>query len=84
MWFHLQLIMSKETNNKIVDRYYKEMVRLGLKDRIGFYVTEDELKQLTWEDYYEDWYLWLNHHVSDIDHIDQLLTPQFFVIGSDV
>ena len=84
MWFHLQLIMSTETNNKIVDRYYKEMVRLGLKDRIGFYVTEDELKQITWEDYYEDWYLWLNHHVSDIDHIDQLLTPQFFVIGSDV
>ena len=83
MWFHLQLIMSVETNNKIIDRYYKEMVRLGLKDHIGFYVTRDELKQITWEDYYEDWYLWLVDYVQNIDELDQLMTPQFFVLGSD-
>lgn len=83
MWFHLQLIMSVETNNKIVDRYYKEMIRLGLKDRIGFYVTRDELKQITWDDYYEDWYLWLVDYVQNIDELDQLMTPQFFVLRSD-
>lgn len=82
MWFHLQLIMSTSTNNKIVDRYYDEMVRVGLKDRIGFYVTPDELKQISWKDYYDKWYLWVVDHVDDLTDIDQLLTPQFFVVGS--
>lgn len=80
MWLHLQLVKSKTINNKIVDTYYKELVRLGLKGRVGFYVTEPELNTIDWKKYSDNWYLWLNRHVSAIGEIDQLLTPQMFVV----
>lgn len=79
VWAHLCLPGSTVTNNRIIDAYAAELTRLGLKGRMGFYVTRNELKQISWDKYYEEWYLWLNDHIDDISQLDQLLTPQFFV-----
>ena len=81
MWLHLQLVKSKSINNSIVDAYYKELVRLGLKDRVGFYVSKAELDTIDWEKYKDTWYLWIRDNVESMTDIDQLLVPQFFVLG---
>ena len=81
VWLRLNLTKSKSVNNKIIDTYYTELVKLGLKGKIGFYATESQLDKIDWRKYSEDWYLWLDKHVSRMGDIDQLLTPEFFVLG---
>lgn len=83
VWLYLNLSKSKSENNKIIDLYYKELVALGLKNKIGFYTTKEQLDKIDWKKYSEEWYLWINKHVSRIDDMNQLLTPEFFVVGSD-
>lgn len=78
VWLKLTLTNNRTVNNNIVDTYYNEFIELGLKDQIGFYVTEAELSQITWENYYDNWYLWINKHVTSTVDLNQLLTPQFF------
>lgn len=80
VWLHLQLVKSVSINNSIIDTYYDELVRLGLKDRIGFYVTKSELDMIDWDKYKDTWYLWWNSHISNVSDINQLLVPQFFVL----
>lgn len=81
LWLRLQLSNSVSMNNHIIDEYYNRLCRLGLKDQIGFYVTKSELSKITWKNYYEKWYLWIIDPVDDLSEIDELLTPQFFIIG---
>ena len=80
VWLHLQLSRSKSENNRIIDLYYKELVKMGLKGRIGFYATKSELSKIEWSKYYNDWYLLWNNHIKDLSEIETLLTPQFFVM----
>lgn len=80
VWLHLQLNKSKSENHKIVDLYYKELVKMGLKDKIGFYVTKSELSQIDWSKYYNSWYLLWNNHITNLAEIETLLTPEFFVV----
>ena len=80
VWLKLFLTKAKSINNSILDTYYNELVKLGLKDRIGLYVTESQLNQIDWTKYQNKWYLWLNRHVKSLDEINQLLTPEFFII----
>lgn len=80
VWLHLQLVKSTALNNQILNVYYNELVRLGLKDKVGLYVTPSELKQISWDKFQDQFYLWLVEHVSTMDSIDQLLTPEFFVL----
>ena len=83
VWLRLNLVKSRSQNNKIIDTYYTELVKLGLKGKIGFYANESQLSKIDWKKYSEDWYLWLDKHVSKIGDIDQLLTPDFFVLGGN-
>lgn len=80
VWLRLNLVKSVSQNNKIIDTYYTELVKLGLKDKIGFYATKKQLKQIDWSKYCDTWYLWWDSHVNEISEIDRLLTPQFFVV----
>lgn len=80
VWLRLNLVKSKSENNKIIDTYYKELVKLGLKGKVGFYATESQISKIDWTKYSDDWYLWLDKHVTRIADIDQLLTPEFFVL----
>lgn len=84
MWVHFQLVKSIYENDQIVDYYKDELVRLGLKDRIGILATESELKTISWSSkHYENWSLWLNKHVTDISNVQKLLTPEMFSAGED-
>ncbi len=81
LWLRLLFNNPKSTNNKIVDTYYDQLYKMGLKNQVGFYVTRAQLDRITWDDYYMDWYLWIVDHVDSLDNIDEVLTPQFFVVG---
>lgn len=80
VWLRLLFKNSKDMNNKIIDKYKSYLENLGLKNKIGFYVTREELKKIDWQDKCNDWYLWLIDHVSDISDIECLLNPDFFML----
>lgn len=80
MWLRLKMNNSKSINNQIIDEYYKQLVKLGLKDKIGFYVNKSELSKIDWNKYKDDWYLWINDHVHSLSNLNELLTPQFFIV----
>lgn len=82
VWLKLIFTKSVTINDKIVTIYKEQLHKMGLQGKIGFYVTEEQLKTVTWEDHCEDWHLWLVDHVSDVDLIDELLTPQFFKLDN--
>ena len=83
VWLKLELPGALTMNNQIIETYYSALVRLGLNNRIGFYVTRQELKQITWDNFYQSWLLWLNDHVDTMDDLDQLLTPHFFILNEE-
>lgn len=78
-WLVLELPNTKEVNNRLIQRYYKALVRLGLKQKIGFYNTKEQLdKQIDWEKFQNDWFLWAVKPVDNMSEIDKLLDPEFF------
>ena len=81
LWVHFSLVKSLAINDNIVDTYKKELVRLGLKGKIGIIANEAELKCISWKTkHYKDWILWINKPVSNLSDIEQLLDPQFFSV----
>lgn len=80
-WLKLELQEDKNKNKPIIERYQQEFEWLGLKYKIGFMATEDQLsKQVEWADLKDDWLLWVNNHVKSLSEIDKLLDPMFFDI----
>lgn len=81
MWVEFILVKSKDINDKIVEYYRDKLIQLGLIGKIGIFATEAELEKISWKDkHYEDWVLWLNKHVENTSDVQQLLTPQLFVV----
>ena len=80
VWLRFKMNNNKSTNHAIVDLYYKQLIKLGLNDKIGFYVTKSELNKVDWSKYKDLFYLWIDSHVDSVDNLDELLTPQFFVV----
>ncbi len=78
LWVRLGLSSSKSINDNIIKTYYEKLVNLGFKDQLGIYASRNELKQITWDDFKDKWYLWLIDHLSTMQDVEQLLTPKFF------
>ena len=82
-WLKLDLQKSPDKNKEILARYKQEFEWIGLKYKIGFMATEDDIEsQIKWSDgeYKEDWMLWVNNHVQSLSEINRLLDPMFFDI----
>lgn len=78
-WITLDRMTSNlDLNDKIVNKYRDELVRLGLKGKIGLYVSESQLKQIHWDKHKYDWLLWIVKHVSNLQEVNKLLDPEFF------
>lgn len=82
VWLRLKFNNTKTLNHQILDRYYFQLVRLGLKDKVGLYVTKSELNKITWTKYQNTFYLWVNSHLSSVDNINELETPEFFKLSN--
>lgn len=78
----LHLTMPKSINDLIMQRYIKYLTPLGLTNKLGIYATRGQLNEITWDDVKEQLYLWLVDHVSDLNQLDTLLSPEFFMLGA--
>lgn len=78
VWLKLELTSSKPTNDSIVAKYKAILTRSGLKGKMGFYVTREQLDKISWDKWQEDFLLWLVDPVEDITEIEQILDPTFF------
>lgn len=80
IWLNINLSSDRATNNKIIDRYEFVLQALGLKDKIGLYATRAQMKRIDWTEKRQNvWYLWLNDHVEESEHLSQILSPEFFM-----
>lgn len=84
LWLHIMFAETdKKKNNKIMDYYVKEMNRWGLFFGCGLYCTKSELDRIDWDKYQENFYLWyINKFTSDsqLDELNRVLSPDFFVL----
>lgn len=78
VWLKLEFANNKSMNDMIVDRYKTLLEASGLKGKIGFYVTRNQLSRISWEKWQNDFLLWLVEPVKDISEIEQILDPTFF------
>lgn len=79
VWIELGDRVGKSTNDKIMRIYERELVKFGLKNKIGIRCTKDYLqKNITWLNFQENWYLWLVEPVGNVTEVNQLLDPTFF------
>ena len=82
LWLQCTFTKSVSVNDKILQRYYDELERLGLKNKIGIICTKKDLDLFSWEKKWSDYYcLWLIEHVKDTSELETLLTPTFFLSG---
>lgn len=82
LWLHLDMNQSTEVNERIVDYYYEECGSWGFQTRLGIYVTDDELQQITWDNYYEKFFLWKVDHDQEVDEWVKVLPFSKIVSGS--
>lgn len=78
VWLKLEFTSSKATNDMIVAKYKDILERSGLKGKMGFYVTREQLDKISWDKWQGDFLLWLIDPVDDITDIEQILDPTFF------
>ncbi len=78
VWLKLELVNDKDINDMIVGRYKTLLEASGLKGRMGFYVTRDQLSRISWDKWQDDFLLWLVDHVDNVSELDTLLDPTFF------
>ena len=78
VWLKLELANDKNINDMIIGRYKTLLEASGLKGKMGFYVTRDQLSRITWDKWKDDFFLWLVDHVDNVSELDTLLDPTFF------
>lgn len=71
----------KPVNDDIISFYKESLERAGYYDKMGFYATRTQLKTITWSKWKGSFLLMLNDHVSDVSQLQQLLTPEFFMLN---
>ena len=82
VWLDLNLSKSITNNDIIIQYYQSRLENEGLRNKIGFYVTETQLKQISWSKHQNNWYLWLRKNISDVTELDSILTSEFFKLNS--
>lgn len=81
VWLQLNIHGSNiSENDAIIQKYKTTLEGLGLKDKIGFYATRNQLKRISWSKWQESFYLWLIDPVNSISDIETILTPDFFML----
>lgn len=81
LWLKLETRSSRSTNDLILEEYYRNIEKWGLKDKCGIYTTRAGIETFTWDNFYQKYLLWLIDPVTDMSQVDnKLLTPEFFLL----
>ena len=83
VWLQLELANNKTMNDMIIDTYLTMLKSAGLAGKVGFYVTRNQLASVSWSKWQSDFLLWLVDRVDDLEEIEQILTPEFFMLNPD-
>lgn len=78
VWLLFGLGNNFTVNNQILDKYKRDLINMGFKQRMGIICTRNQLKLFDWETYQNDFYLWLVEHITNLNQLDRLLDPEFF------
>jgi len=79
VWVDLKLPGSKTRNDAIMEVYQRELIKYGLKNKIGIKCSRSTLdKSISWMKFQEDWRLWLVDPVESVDEVKKLIDPSFF------
>lgn len=82
IWLKLEFRSNSiSTNNRILRYYSEELDAAGFRTQKGIRVTDTQLQNITWNQFYSDWYLWLDRPVSTISNIEQRIDPEFFEVS---
>lgn len=84
VWIDIDLKSSIAINDRIVNTYKDYLVGLGLKSKIGIYATKSQLSKITWTKHCNDWSLWWVSHTKDMKIIDEVWSPEFFMLDDGV
>ena len=81
IWLSLQTNNTIDTNDRILEVYYRYITQWGIGARCGLYLTKSQLNKITWVSFQERFYLWLidNMPVTEVD--DELLQPEMFEVA---
>lgn len=69
---------NKALNDLIIDKYYKELVRLGLIRKVGLICDKNLIKRFNWSKHKDHWFMLWEEHVSSESEIREILDPKFF------
>ena len=78
VWLVLDLKGSVSSNDSLLDEYYNQLIKLGLVRQLGLYVTESQLKTITWNKHQTQWWLWINKHFTKSDEFKNTLSQNVF------
>lgn len=79
LWLNLDFRgLSRARAQEVVNVYYDRIVRWGLKGKCGFYCTKSMANLINWPEYTDRFALWLISPTSDVDNLEQVLTPSLF------
>lgn len=73
-------VNSNTMNDNILNIYRMELEDIGYTDQIGVHATYAQLKRLTVSTLQEDWLIWINEHVHNVEDIDKMLDYKFFAL----
>ena len=79
-WLKLSLTKNKTVNDQIIKAYRDMLVKAGFKAKMGIYATKPQLSLISWDKWCDEFALWLISPISNVSEIEQLLTPEFFVV----
>lgn len=80
IWLEINFYKSTTINNRILDVYYTYFEKWGLKSKCGIYCSKSQLSMISWDLYYDKFYLWLNEHTSDSSKLAELADPSWFKV----
>ena len=80
LWLRMQTGSKiAATNDKILNVYYKYIVKWGLKDRCGIYIEKSKINTFSWGSFQDKFYLLAIDHMSSFKSVEnKLLTPEMF------
>ena len=81
IWLYLDTNQNVETNNAIIDVYYRYIRSWGFTDRCGIYTKISDLSKFSWDEFQEDFYLLgIDTSISLSKVEGQLLDPSMFEV----
>ena len=80
VWLQLELAGNVAINDLIIGKYREILELSGLKGKIGFYVTRNQLSRISWDKWQDSFLLWLVDHVDSKSELETILDPNFFML----